>query len=308
MSDVLDLDFMKAFVESEAEGSFSKAARRLGRSQSVVSERIAAAEGVLGYPLFHRGRTLRITERGRELLPRAKLVLEHYGHFARDAESLAHTETGTLHMGVDLGLTPAMIATHLEAFAQAFPRVDLQIETLTSFDTAWFFRHSGMSMALVFKDSTTAQFEETQIATIPMVLVAAKTHPVAQSAPDGIVSLETLREHRQIVITARDPDAPPPLIVSSRFWSINSGTHALSLAARGLGWAVLSRRVLAANPAWAKAVTVLDSVLPLPKDRLVLESSLEKVNPTFFAWWRHALLKWGKTWRPADPQPASQGP
>lgn len=141
-----------------------------------------------------------------------------------------------------------------------------------------------------------------------MVLVAAKTHPVAQSAPDGIVSLETLREHRQIVITARDPDAPPPLIVSSRFWSINSGTHALSLAARGLGWAVLSRRVLAANPAWAKAVTVLDSVLPLPKERLVLESSLEKVNPTFFAWWRHALLKWGKTWRPADPQPASQGP
>lgn len=48
MSDVLDLDFMKAFVESEAEGSFSKAARRLGRSQSVVSERIAAAEGILG--------------------------------------------------------------------------------------------------------------------------------------------------------------------------------------------------------------------------------------------------------------------
>lgn len=307
MQPELDLDFLRAFVESDAEGSFSKAARRLGRSQSVVSERIAAAESVLGYALFQRGRTLKLTDRGRELLPHAKRVLEHYGHFERDAVSIAHAEAGTLHLGVDSGLTPAMVTAHLDAFAQAFPRVDLQIETLTSFDVAWFFRNSTMSMALVFKDSTAALFEETPIATIPTVLVAAKTHPLATGAHEGAVNLEMLRAHRQLVITARDPDAPPPLIVSPRNWFVNSGTLALSLAARGLGWAVLSRRVLAAHPAWAKAVTVLEAPLPLPKERLVLESSQEKVNPTFFAWWREALLKWGKTWRPAEP-PSAAGP
>ena len=52
----LDPDLLRAFVYIAEEGSFSRAAERVGRTQSAVSMQVQRLETLLGRRLFNRGR------------------------------------------------------------------------------------------------------------------------------------------------------------------------------------------------------------------------------------------------------------
>jgi DNA-binding transcriptional LysR family regulator len=67
------LEYLVAVADT---GGFSRAAQRCFVSQSAVSHQIAALEKELGTDLFDRaGRTVRLTESGEVLLPRARDLL-----------------------------------------------------------------------------------------------------------------------------------------------------------------------------------------------------------------------------------------
>ncbi|MFR6028579.1 MAG: LysR family transcriptional regulator, partial [Sutterella wadsworthensis] len=71
-----------------AQGTFSAAARALGRSQSVVSTHIAGMENELGIRLFVRGTPAKLTPAGEELLPGALRVLREAERFESRASEL----------------------------------------------------------------------------------------------------------------------------------------------------------------------------------------------------------------------------
>ena len=50
----LEIDELRSFVAVAATGSFSEAARKIRRAQSVVSMHISGMEAELGYKLFDR--------------------------------------------------------------------------------------------------------------------------------------------------------------------------------------------------------------------------------------------------------------
>ena len=67
---------MQAFVLAAELGSFSAAARRMGKAQSAISTAIANLEIDAGVELFDRqGRSPVLTEEGKTLLPHAKGIL-----------------------------------------------------------------------------------------------------------------------------------------------------------------------------------------------------------------------------------------
>ena len=68
----MDFDALKAFLAVSDQESFSLAAARLHLTQPAVSKRVALLESHLGVKLFDRiGRTISLTEAGRELYSRA---------------------------------------------------------------------------------------------------------------------------------------------------------------------------------------------------------------------------------------------
>ena len=64
----LKIDELRSFVAVAATGSFSEAARKIRRAQSVVSMHISGMEAELGYKLFDRTPKPVLTPRGTELL------------------------------------------------------------------------------------------------------------------------------------------------------------------------------------------------------------------------------------------------
>src|SRR6476469_3939986 len=72
MTPMMDWDRVRVFHAVAQAGSFTRAAEKLGLSQSAISRQIGALEEDLGTPLFHRhARGLVLTEQGESLLEAA---------------------------------------------------------------------------------------------------------------------------------------------------------------------------------------------------------------------------------------------
>ena len=73
----LDLDLLRTLCVIAEEGSFTRAAERVGRTQSAVSLQIQRLEGQTGQTLLLRGKGERVelTEQGRLLVERASELL-----------------------------------------------------------------------------------------------------------------------------------------------------------------------------------------------------------------------------------------
>jgi DNA-binding transcriptional LysR family regulator len=125
----LDLDLLRALVAVADQGSFTRAARVLHRTQSAVSMQIARLEDRLGAELLDRGGGGGAvpTPAGAALLGTARQMLR------LEAEAVGrvrdHAAAGRVRVGVmeDYGglVLPGMLA----AFARAYPRIAIEMET-----------------------------------------------------------------------------------------------------------------------------------------------------------------------------------
>ena len=68
----LDTVTLQCFLAVTDTGSFTKAADRVGRTQSAISQQIAKLENVVGKPLFNRGKEFSLTTEGEIFLGYAK--------------------------------------------------------------------------------------------------------------------------------------------------------------------------------------------------------------------------------------------
>ncbi len=86
---------MRAFLATAEEGSLTAAALVLGQTQPTVGRQVAALEADLRVALFAReGRSLRLTQAGRDLLPAAAAMREAALHASRLAEGQSQSAAG----------------------------------------------------------------------------------------------------------------------------------------------------------------------------------------------------------------------
>ena len=146
----LKIDELRSFAAVAATGSFSEAARKIRRAQSVVSMHISGMEAELGYKLFDRTPKPALTTRGTELLVGAQRLLAEADRLETRALSLTDTPSPALYMGIDLVLEAPVMIDWLRLFARRFPSVRLQVENITGSEADWFFSRAGMNLALIF--------------------------------------------------------------------------------------------------------------------------------------------------------------
>jgi DNA-binding transcriptional LysR family regulator len=73
----LDIDILRTLVTAQSLGGFNRAAQRIGRSQSAVSQQVSRLEDRLGKQIFRKeGRGLVPTEAGDMLLAYARRILD----------------------------------------------------------------------------------------------------------------------------------------------------------------------------------------------------------------------------------------
>jgi DNA-binding transcriptional LysR family regulator len=100
--DRLTLDQLRTLIAVAEGGSFSAAARRLGRVQSAVSQSVQSLETALGITLFDRaGKTPVLSDAGRVVLNDARHLVRGAETLRARAESIAVEVEPELTLAVD---------------------------------------------------------------------------------------------------------------------------------------------------------------------------------------------------------------
>lgn len=128
-----DFDLLRTFVAVVDNSSFTRAAERVGRTQSTVSLQIKKLEDNLNRALFERsGRELLVTPDGEILLAYARKLL-HLADEAR-ARLLEPDVEGTIRLGTPEDFATVYLPDILARFAKAHPRVTLDVNCNFSFN------------------------------------------------------------------------------------------------------------------------------------------------------------------------------
>jgi DNA-binding transcriptional LysR family regulator len=236
-------DNVEVFLAVLDHGSFSAAARTLGRVPSAVSMTIANLEAELDLQLFDRsGREPQPTAAARSLEPQARLLAAQLKQLQVQALALTQGLESRLTLAIAPELLAAPWSGPLAALASEFPLLEVEVLAAPQAD-ALSLLHSGRAqLALVFERPSLDGREGFQeVASDTMVAVMAPDHPVLTAA-GGRLGAEHLTTTRQIVVAGRDLASSDPRFVFARHvWRTDNALAALSLITAGLGWGWLPR-------------------------------------------------------------------
>ena len=236
-------DTVQVFLAVLDHGSFSAAARALGRVPSAISMSVANLEAELDLLLFDRaGREPRPTAAARSLEPQARLIDAQFKALQAHALGLTQGLESRLTLAIAPELLSAPWSGALATLAQEHPLLEVEVLSAPQADALVMLHTGRAQLALVFERPSLDGREGFQeVATETMVCVMAPTHPALQAA-GGRLREEHLTNTRQIVVAGRDLATSDPRFVFARHaWRTDNALAALSLITAGLGWGWLPR-------------------------------------------------------------------
>ena len=161
-------------------GSMAKASERLALSQPAISKAVSDMENALGVPLLERSsRGVELTESGRLLVGRARVIFDEVRQGISDIENLSDPVQGTVRIGTTepvTGVVSAIIA-HL---AGKYPRLTYDVE-VTDLDTLINELRERKHDVLVSRWDTLRKADDLKAQPLfqaPLAVMAARGHPM----------------------------------------------------------------------------------------------------------------------------------
>jgi DNA-binding transcriptional LysR family regulator len=124
----MNLRALECFLAVVDEGSFTRAARRVGITQPSLSQHVRALEAELEGPLFNRlPRRVALTPAGRTLLPEARIAVRAVERGLRSARSTLAVDGGELEIATVLSLAVGVLPRHIGAWHERYPNVSIRL-------------------------------------------------------------------------------------------------------------------------------------------------------------------------------------
>lgn len=212
----LDPDLLRAFAFIAEEGSFTRAAERVGRTQSAVSMQVQRLEAQLGQKVLLRGKggTVQLTPHGQYLLERSRTLL------ALNDEIWSAFRTPQVHGTVRLG-TPDDYALRylpqvLRRFANSHPAVDVEVLCAPSVELVERLKDGELDLTLCTDGDEPRRWPSVELWRGPLKWITSERHaphrcnplPVALTAPGcawrqaATRALDRARRHYRIAYTS----------------------------------------------------------------------------------------------------------
>lgn len=146
-----DFDLLRSFAAVADSGGFTRAAERVGRTQSTISLQIKKLEDNLGKRVFEReGRSLQLTPEGEILLTYARRML-HIADEAR-ARLIEPDIEGSVRLGTPEDFATVYLPDVLARFARNHPQVNLEVNCNFSFNLLEGFSRGEYDLVLVKRE------------------------------------------------------------------------------------------------------------------------------------------------------------
>jgi DNA-binding transcriptional LysR family regulator len=124
----MNLRQLECFVATVEEGSFTRAARRLGITQPSLSGHIRALEEEIEGPLLDRlPRGVSLTPAGRTLLPEARAALRAVARGRQGARAALDLEAGELELATVLSMAVGLLPRYIRIWHERYPGVAIRL-------------------------------------------------------------------------------------------------------------------------------------------------------------------------------------
>lgn len=210
----MELRQFEYFVAVTDEASFTRAAAGLHVAQPGVSAQIRRLERELGQPLFDRsGRTVRLTEVGRAVLPFARAALEAVNGARLAVDELTGLVRGQVAVGMVASCGALPLPAVLAGFHRRHPAVEISLTEANSDVLLDDVLAGRLDLAVVGLAAGPPEGIAIQVVVDERLVAAvAPDDPLADA---GTVRLAALRDRALITLT-RGPVCAPPWTTPAR--------------------------------------------------------------------------------------------
>lgn len=178
---MMDLKSLTTFIQVAELCSFTRAAEKLGYSQPTISVQIRQLEEELGIKLFDRiGHTVRLTEKGRDVLPYAQRICHMCQKMVLQGETVEDVQ-GTIRLGMADSLCSVLINNGFLHFRKRYPGISLKITAAGTDELFRLLDHNEVDMVCtldshIYNTNYIIANEEQ----VNVHFVVAANHPLAQ--------------------------------------------------------------------------------------------------------------------------------
>lgn len=247
------LNIFKTVIET---GSFSAAARQLGKVPSAISMAIANLEVDINLQLFQRvGREPVPTTHALVLYEKSVQLLVEMNQWKQHAHALSEGLESTLNIVVVSELLHMKWTEYILLLEQQFPLLQINIITAPQEDALKMLLDQTAQLALMFEREILEESEQfVELKRELLIPVLSKDHPLAAFEN---VTFEQIKKSRQIVVASRDKSIRPELLYSQHYWRTDNHHSASMLILEKLGWGVLPEQMLIENPHLKQQLQIL---------------------------------------------------
>lgn len=243
------LQLFRALVST---GSISGAAREANVTQPTASIHLRELTEEIGLPLYEViGRTVHLTEAGKELATTARLMQNEWEAFEQKVAGLKGVERGRLRVAV-VSTAKYFIPRLLGEFCAAHPGVEIALEILNRDGVIARLRDNLDDLYIMSRPPEDLALEDRVFLPNPLVIIAPKGHPLARKKG---LELKSLAHERFIM---REEGSGTRLATDAHFKAqrftpkvrlvLGSNEAIKEAVAGGLGLAVVSIHALRHAP------------------------------------------------------------
>lgn len=275
--------------------SFTRAAEELSLSQPTVSAQVRQLSEEVGLPLFEQiGKTISLTDAGRELLASSRQLFHTWSRFEMTVANLRGLKSGRLTVAC---ATTAKYFTPdlLGPFCAAYPEIDVGLTIVNHDGLVERLRRNADDLTIMTLPPADIELECTPFRANPLVVVAPVSHPLAGRRNIALASLTAER------FIYREPGSGTRTRVADYFdnagfapeirMELGSNEAIKHVVAAALGISVLSRFALDVDPALDR-LTVLDVTgFPLQDEWVMVYPRGKRLSPLAQAFYDHVVAQ-----------------
>jgi DNA-binding transcriptional LysR family regulator len=247
----VEIRHLQALAAVAAEGSFGRAADRLGFSQSAISQQIAAFERIVGLPLFDRPggpRRVELTPLGRVLLEHGEAVLSRLRQAQEDVERVIAGDAGRLTVGTFQSVSVKILPPVIGRLRAELPHLTLRcVESDSVAELFALLERGELDLTFGVNVSPDPAMEVVELLRDPFLLIGPADGPSGPATWNEVLTAPLIGQQDlscQYLVDAqlRVHGTDPEYVFRS-----NDNAAVQAMVRNGLGLAVLPRLAIEAD-------------------------------------------------------------
>jgi len=229
----MELLQLEHFLAVAEEGSFTRAASRVCRTQSAVSQNVKKLEEAIGVPLFARDMPeLSLTEAGRAMVDRARRMLALRDDAIRQVGELRNLSSGTLTIAAHESAALYLLPAPLRRYFERFPRIKVGIHRRRLDEIPRQVMDREFDIGFVKDEPSFPELRSVLVYSDEMILIASPRHPLAARPRLRVKDLgsESFMVHHMCVATEQKilrffESHSTQCNIAAELWSFESIKH-----------------------------------------------------------------------------------